>query len=155
MLPLPVPVQEWLGEDASHKKREELLSNAVVALTLYDDSGKKLAQCIEWPQPLRHLDLRPGGLSVNFERLATSASTATSTSPDTGKKRESALKLTFRSKVPLKAVEIYGNDEDLELSDNCIDMVPDEEVKLLVRRTDGAWVNEEDVLWRHLGEMGG
>jgi len=161
ILPLPMSVQGWLGEDAGYKKREGLRANSVVALTLYDDDGRTLARFVEWPQPLRHLDLRPGGLNVGFERLATFASTsasvsaATSTSSKDGKKQENVLKLTLAAKVPLKAVELYGNDEDLELSDNCIDLVPDEDVEVFVRRVDGEWVNEEDVLWRHLGEVAG
>lgn len=159
MLPLSVQMQgSLLGKDASHEEREELLANSVVALTLYDDYGKTFARFVEWPQPLRHLDFKPGGLYVKFERLSTftsaSASAATSYSPSTGK-RESVLRLTLTAKVPLKAVELYGNDEDLELSDNCIDLVPDEEVEVFVRRSDGRWVNEEDVLWRHLGEVAG
>jgi len=161
ILPLPVTVQGWLGEDAGYKKREGLRANSVVALTLYDDDGKTLARFIEWPQPLRHLDLEPGGLTVRFERLTTFASTsvfasaATSTSSNDGKKPKSVLKLTLRAKVPLKAVELYGNDEDLEMSDNCIDLVPDEDVEVFVRRVDVGWLNEEDVLWRHLGEVAG
>ena len=158
ILPVPMPVQEWLLEkDASHKKREEVLANSVVALTLYGDDGKKLARFVEWPQPLRHLDLRTGGLDVQVQRTSASESTLMSASSSAmaveveARKEEDVAKVRLRAKVPLKAVELFAKDVDLELSDNCIDMVPDEEVEVVVRGLG----NGTKILTRHLGEAVG
>jgi len=153
---LPQESRLWLLEkDASHKKREEVLANSVVALTLYNDDGKKLARFMKWPQPLRHLDLRPGGLNVQVERTSVPnhVSAFSSASVLETRKEEDVAKVRLRAKVPLKAVELYAKDADLEVSDNCIDVVPDEDVEVLVRGLgSGGGVR---VLTRHLGEAVG
>jgi len=148
---LPQEIRLWLlGKDASHKKREEVLANSVGTLTFHDDDGKKLACFMEWPQPLRHLDLRPGGLDVQVERTCVPdhVSAFSSASVLETRKEEDVAKVRLRAKIPVKAVELCAKDADLEVSDNCIDVVPDEDVAVLVKGLGEG----RRLLTRHLGE---
>jgi len=121
------------------------LTQTVVALTLYaaDSCSTTLARFIEWPQPLRHLDLssktdNDDGISMRI------------TAGDV--KGQRLIKL--QASKPIKGVEIYAKEYDLVLDDNCIDLVPGEEVCVVwtVGKGDGMeGVSDEDVLVRHLG----
>jgi len=112
------------------------LTNTVVALTLSSAAdGTTLARFIEWPQPLRHLPFERDGVSMHI--VAGNA------------KGQRWIKL--RASKPVKALEIYAKEYDLILDDNCIDLVPDEEVVVRWTVVGGHGPRNEHVLIRHLG----
>jgi beta-mannosidase len=58
---LPMPVG---GTQSSDEVHETVAAHTVVALLLRSLEGEVLARFVEWPQPLRHLDLLPDGVDV-------------------------------------------------------------------------------------------
>lgn len=124
------------------------LTTTVVALTLHaaDDSSTILARFIEWPQPLRHLDLSQSPNLDNDNDNDNGISMHITAGDVEGQR---LIKLL--ASRPIKGVEIYAKEYDLVLGDNCIDLVPGEEVCVVWTSKEGDEVQDGDVLVRHLG----
>jgi beta-mannosidase len=127
---LPMPVG---GTQSSDEVHETVAAHTVVALLLRSLEGEVLARFVEWPQPLRHLDLLPDGVDVIVKP---------------GKHDVQRI-VTLRASRPIKAFELFARDADLELSDNCIDLVPDEERTIVVGGCE-----HSEILHQHLGCFG-
>jgi beta-mannosidase len=125
---LDLPLQEGGGQD------EDAHMKTVVAAYLHDSSsGKQIARCVNWPDPLKYVPLQqPKHLQL---RIASDA-----------------LGVEVIAEVPVKGAALEAVDGDrgeLVWEDNCVDLVPGETVVLGVR---GLKVGEEKrVRVRYLG----
>ena len=99
-----IPVKE-------KNKNEEM--RVVVAAYLIED-GKQVARYINWPEPLKYVQLRkPKHLNLKIS--------------------ETGNEILLEAEVPVKGVAVEAEDGDIVFADNCVDVVPGETVRIGVK----------------------
>lgn len=92
---------------------EEL--RTVVAAYLVEENGTQVARYINWPDPLKYVQLqKPKHLKVKLSRNADA--------------------VEISAEVPLKGVALEAEDDAVVFADNCVDVVPGEVVSIAVKR---------------------
>lgn len=126
---------------AEHSKSVDLAPNRSSELCLHEipmapqpvivaarirQGGETVARFVDWPQPLKYLDLESSGLEV----------------------RVSEDRVTVKSSRPIKGLELYVSDADVEFDDNCLDIVPSDPQIVKVRGLGASKIS-----WKHLGSV--
>lgn len=119
----PISLPENRSTELFEERIDEIESRRVLVAAKLLREGKVVSRFLDWPQPLKYLDLPRADVKIRVENDNVFVS----------------------SSLPVKGLVLETDQDEVQFSDNCIDLIPGDEQNISAKGLNGQMIRTMDL----------